>query len=201
MNKTLIGFVAVVGVLGLAIGFGVGWSAKPAAQTGGDFPGGQAPSQLLSASVSGGAGSGYVTPVGNLAMLPTGAIGAGGQAANNAVTEIYTAVATYPWTPSSTSAITLGPIQSTTSTAVTQLAFTSAGFVVGDACEVFYNGASTTATQGFGADAFVTAVSGNAVTSTVTFWNGATSTIPLNVTSTASGVTSTLKVTCFHAGV
>lgn len=196
-NKLLVGLsVAVALVVGLFIGR-IGTSQP---LTGGDFPGGQAPSQLLSASVSGGAGSGYVTPVGNLAMLPTGAIGAGGQSANNAVTEIYTSVVTYPWTPSSTSAVTLGPIAGATSTTSTVMSFTAPGFSVGDACEISYNGIPTSSAL-FGADGFITSVSGNAASATVTFWNGMSTATTLTVTSTATGVTSTLKATCFHTGV
>ena len=183
-NKTLIGLVVV-----LSLVCGVVGAKLSAPLLGGDFAGGIVPSQLLTANTA----TGGVTPVGNLSL------GFGGTAANNLIPTLYTAVVTYPWTPSSTSPITLGPVTAATSTTSTVVAFTAPGFSVGDACEVAYNGAPTSTP--FGADAFVTAVSGNAVTTTVTFWNGATSAVTLTVTSTATGVTSTLKTTCFHTGV
>ena len=73
------------------------------------------------------------------------------------------------------------------------------GCTVGDGCNVSYNG--TTSTSPFGADGFVTAVSGSNVSATVTFWNGANGPISLTPTSSATGVSSTLKATCFHTGV
>lgn len=151
---------------------------------GGDFAGGVVPNNLWTASVS----TGGVTPVGNLS------VGFGGTAAANQVVTLYTAVVAYP-----AAVVNLGSILSSTSTTSTVVAFNAAGFSVGDACNVSYNGASTTGA--FGADGFVTAVSGNAVSATVTFWNGLSSIVPLNVTSTATGVSSTLKATCFHTGV
>lgn len=180
MNKkylALIGIVVLAGALYLGLA-----SNKPI--LGGDFAGGIVPNQLFTANI----GTNGITPIGNLS------IGFGGTAAANQLPVLYTATTAYP-----ASAVTLGSITASTSTTSTVVSFNASGFSVGDACEVSYNGATTT--SAFGADAFVTAVSGNAVTSTVTFWNGATSPITLTVTSTATGASSTLKVTCFHAGV
>jgi len=155
-----------------------------ATKLGGDFAGGVTPTQLFTPNVS----TGGITPVGNLS------IGFGGTAAANQITALYTATTAYP-----SAIVNLGSILSSTSTTSTVVSFTASGFSVGDACNVAYNGASTTGA--FGADSFVTAVSGNNISATVTFWNGLSSVVPLNVTSTATGVSSTLKTTCFHTGV
>lgn len=159
----------------------------------GDFPGGITPTQLFTANSS----AGSVSPISGLPnVLVPGAISAGGTVAANQVTVVYTATTSYP-----TANVNLGPIQATTSTTSTTLAFNASGFSVGDACEVTYNGATTTGA--FGADAFITSVSTstNAATATITFWNGASSLITFTPTSSATGVSSTLKTTCFHTGV
>src|SRR4051794_14203575 len=94
-NKSLIAILAVVSIVGGLVGGFI--LTKVAPLVGGDFAGGITPSQLFTASVSGGvSNNGYVTPVGSLALLSNGAIGAGGTSANNAVTVLYTAVANYP---------------------------------------------------------------------------------------------------------
>jgi hypothetical protein len=181
--------VILAGIAGLVIGFFVGKALLP--QLGGDFAGGIVPGNVWVCS----AATQSCTPVNGVPNLYlNGAISVGGTAANNQIPVVYTATTSYPAT-----AFNLGPIQGTTSTTSTSQSFTAPGFSVGDACEVSYNGASTTGA--FGADAFVTAVSGNAVTTTATFWNGGSSAITMNVTSSATGASSTLKVTCFHTGV
>ena len=184
------------GLVALAVVCVGGWAIANKPQLGGDFAGGQVPSNLWTGS----AATNSVSPITSNVFIP-GAVSAGGVGANNQVTIVYTAVTTYPWTPSSTGGILLGPVSATTSTTSTVLAFNATGFAVGDACEVAFNG--TTSSLPFGADAFVTSVATatNAVSATVTFWNGANQIIGFNNTSTGSGVTSTLKTTCFHTGV
>jgi hypothetical protein len=186
-DKLILGLtvaVAVfVGVLGLRL--------IPGTQTGGDYAGGIQPSNLFTGNVT----TNSVTP--NLSNLfLNGSISVGGQAANNQIPVVYTATTAYP----ASSNVLRGPLVSSTSTATTSVAFTSSGFSVGDACEVTYNGAGTS-TNALGADAFVTAVSGSNVTATVTFWNGASGVTTFTVTSTVTGVSSSLKATCFHTGV
>jgi hypothetical protein len=183
-KKLLVAFAGLIAVVGL-----VSFSNRQ--QLGGDFPQGMQPSQLLTAS----SGASSVSPVSGLPnFLVPGAISAGGVAAGNQLTVVYTATTSYP-----SAAANLGPIQAATSTTSTVVSFVASGFSVGDPCEVSYNGATTTGA--FGADSFVTAVNGNAVSATVTFWNGAGSLITLTPTSSATGVSSTLKTTCFHTGV
>ena len=66
MNKTLIGYaVAAVLVLGMIGGY-VGSLIGRTSDLGGDFAGGQLPSQLLTGSVAGG----YVNPVGSFGKRP-----------------------------------------------------------------------------------------------------------------------------------
>jgi hypothetical protein len=170
-------------VVAVAVFAGVLVGVKLVPQLGGDFPGGVVPSQLFTGS----AGTASVSPINGLPnLLVSGAVSVGGTAAANQITTQFTATTTYP-----VSSTTLGTILTATSSTSTVISFTAPGFSVGDACSVAYAGAPTS-TQ-FGGDAFVTAVNGNAVSSTVTVWNGASSTLTIN--------SSTLKVTCVHAGV
>lgn len=122
----------------------------------------------------------------------------GGTAAANEVTVWATASAWYPQT-----ALTLGSITTATSSTSTPVIFgfgTANGFAAGDACQVFFNGAPNAAS--FGADAFLTAVATNTATATVTFWNGASTALTINTTSSlAAGASTTLKVTCQHTGI
>jgi len=194
-NKLLIAILAVATIVGGVVGAVAVNKLLP--MVGGDFAGGVQPAQLFTASASGGAGgNGYVTPVGNLGCFQAARLAPAGSWANNAVTEIYTAVTNYP----ASSNVVLGPITAATSTATTTVAFTAPGFSVGDACNIGYNGVTSTA-DAFGADGFVTAVSGNSVSATVTFWNGKNAVTTLTPTSSVTGVSSTLKTTCFHTGV
>jgi hypothetical protein len=187
-NKYLYIGLAVALVAGLVGGIlGAKWFAP---LVGGDFAGGVLPTNL----VTGNDANNYAYPVGSLAWGAPNGLYIGGLAANNELTQLYTATEAYPAT-----AFNLGAITNATSATSTSFSFSAPGFSVGDACEVTYNGATTT--SAFGADAFVTAVNGSAVTTTVTFWNGAASAITFSVTSTATGVSSTLKATCFHTGV
>lgn len=185
MSNSTKAIIAVVVVLVLAfVGIKVFTPAL-----GGDFAGGIVPSQLFTANSS----QNSVTPVLSNLYL-NGGVSVGGTAAANQIPVIYTATTSYPST-----AVTLGGFTASTSTTSTSFAFSASGFSVGDACEVGYNGATTT--SAFGLDALITAVSGNNVTATVTFWNGASTAITLTVTSTVTGASSTIKTTCFHTGV
>lgn len=189
-NKSLIGLVAVVALL---VSVATTWGVNKLTSniTGGDFAGGITPSQFF----TGNASTNSVTP--NLSNLYlNGGISVGGTGANNQIPVVYTATTAYPVS----SNVNLGPLVSSTSTATTTVSFNAAGFSVGDACEISYNGVTSTP-DAFGADGFVTAVSGNAVTTTVTFWNGAGRVTTLTVTSTVTSASSTLKATCFHTGV
>jgi hypothetical protein len=155
---------------------------------GGDFAGGITPSNLFTASTA----TNSVTPILSNVLVP-GTVSVGGTGVNNQVTTVYTGVATYP-----SAAVTL--LSSSTpfgSATTTQVAFTASGFSVGDPCEVEYTFTTSTVLT----SANVTAVSGNAVTSTATFLNTIGSSITLTVTSTVTGVSSTVKTTCFHTGV
>ena len=169
-------FLGLAVALGITLGSLASSSLRLVSQTGGDFAGGVLPSQLLSASVA----NGGITPVGNLSF------GFGSTAPANQVVTLFTATSTYP-----TSTIVLGNITQTSSSATSSISFTAPGFTVGDTCSVAYAGAPTS-TQ-FGADGFITAVSGNTNTSTITIWNGNSANLTLN--------SSTLKVTCIHTGV
>jgi len=191
-NKSLFWVLVAAAVVGgLLVGV-VGHFLAP--MVGGDFAGGIVPNNLW----SGNSTTNSVSPISGLPnILTTGSLSAGGIATNNQVTALYTAVATYPWTPSSTSAITIASSTFTAAQTSTQIAFVSSGFAVNDVCEVRYDGTTSTLfTTGL-----VTAVSGSNVTTTVTFLNATGATVPLTVTSTITGVTSTLKATCIHTGV
>jgi len=102
----------------------------------------------------------------------------------------YVATAAYP-----ASAITLGTILTSTSTTSTLVSFPYGAFNVGDACNVYFNNAPSNSE--FGADAFVTTSTATNATVTVTFWNGSSTAITLNTTSSITGATSTVKLTCF----
>jgi hypothetical protein len=75
-NKYLIGLAIVVVSL---VGGVLGAKLFAPAQTGGAFAGGNAPSTLMTGSAAGGpVGSGYVQPVGSLALLAQNGLGIGG---------------------------------------------------------------------------------------------------------------------------
>jgi hypothetical protein len=186
MNKSdtavAVGLI-VLAVLGGLFGAWLYVANRP--QTGGDFAGGIQPSNLWNGTAS----TNSVSPVLSNVYVP-GNLSVGGVGANNQLTEIYTAVGNFP-----SAAGTLSGSTSTAST--TQIAFTASGFAVGDPCEVEYNFTTSTLLT----SANVTAVSGNAVTTTVSFANGSGVSIADAVTSTITGVSSTVKATCFHTGV
>ena len=186
-SEKVVAWIVVAAVIVLGVWF---FLPKTAQQVAGDFPGGVVPTNLLTASVA----TQQVYPVGALAFAAPNGLYIDGQSASNEFTAFYTATTSYPATN-----ITLAAITAATSTTSTVVGVPASGFSVGDACEVSYNGATTTGA--FGADSFITAASAGSATATVTFWNGATSAILLTATSSATGVSSTLKVTCFHTGV
>jgi hypothetical protein len=158
-------------------------------QLAGDFPGGVLPTNLF----TGNDAAGYVYPVGSLALGGPNGLYVGGLAANNETVLQYTATTSYPVG----SAITL-----TTSTPTsTSLYIPVAGFSVGDPCsEISYNGVSSTAPL-VSYDGNITAVGNGGATATILFFSAATASQTFSVTSTATGVSSTLKATCRHAGV
>jgi hypothetical protein len=183
-NKTLIGLGVAVAVVGGMFG---AWLMR-GPLVGGDFAGGLQPSPLFTANAT----TNSVTP--NLSnLLLNGAVSAGGTAANNQLTAVYTAVSTWPAT-ATTILSSSTPFGSATTTS---LSFTASGFVVGDPCEVQYSGTTSTLIT----SAQVTAVNGNAVTSTVQLLNASGASITMTVTSTVTGVSSTVKTTCFATGV
>ena len=105
-------------------------------------------------------------------------------------TPSYVATALYP-----SSAVILGSVVTTTSTTSTLVALPYGGFQVGDACNTTYNNAPSNSQ--FGADAFVTTSTATNATVTVTLWNGSSTALTLNTTSSITGTSSTLKLTCF----
>jgi hypothetical protein len=183
-NKLLIGLMVVLGVVGGMVGAVL----VKGPLTGGDYAGGIQPSQLFTGNVT----TNSVTP--NLAnLLVSGAVSAGGIAANNQITAIYTAVQNFP-TIGGTFAAGATPSSTVTST---NIAFSANGFAVGDTCEIEYNfTTSTLLTSGN-----VSAVSGSNVTTTVTFLNATGLSVSDAATSTITGVSSTVKATCYHTGV
>jgi hypothetical protein len=185
-ERTLLYVLAVVVVGLLVIGFFHGGIL-----TGGDFAGGIVPSQLFTAN----SGANSVTPILSNVLVP-GAVSIGGTSANYQTAAQYTATTSYP-----ASAITLGPNGATTSTTSTSITVPSGAFSVGDPCsEIFYNGASSTAPI-VSYDGNITAVGSGTATATVIFFNASSGSVTFNPTSTVTGVSSTLKVTCRHAGV
>jgi hypothetical protein len=99
----------VAGALGGLVVAGV--TASHAPQLAGDFPGGQQPSQLFTANVAGG----YVQPIGSFAVSAQNGEYVGGTSLYNEITNYVTASGT----PSAVA--TLGPLNSTTSTATTSI--------------------------------------------------------------------------------
>lgn len=186
-------YAGLTGAVAVCLGVFVGLFlyAKSVPQTGGDFAGGVVPVQLLTANVS----TNSVTPVLSNLYL-NGAVSVGGTEAGNQITAFYTATTSYP-----AASATLGAITASTSTTSTNITFTAPGFAVGDYCNVSYNGATTT--SAFGMDGEITAysTSTNQATATVTFWNGSSSAITFTPTSSFTGVSSTVKATCYHTGV
>jgi hypothetical protein len=120
MNKYLI----AVGILGLVVlsavvgGLSAAVVTRPV-QTGGDFPGGVLPTNVL----TGNAAAGYVQPVSSLAFAAAGGLYVGGTNANEETQFQYTATTSYP-----VAAIT---IISPTPTS-TLLSIPSGGFAFGE---------------------------------------------------------------------
>lgn len=136
MNKTEITVVAVVClIVGTLIGLGI----HSTEQTGGDFAGGVLPTTLITGTAAGGPfGSGYVQPVGSLAVAAPNGLSTGGTSQYNAVSAIETASGT------PASVVTLGAFGTTTSTASSSITVpNTAGLTVGDICEGGSNNTST----------------------------------------------------------
>jgi hypothetical protein len=190
MKKDLIISAVAGAAIALVVG-GIFVFTRPA-QLAGDFPGGIVPSNLFTAS----AANNSVTPVlSNL--LVNGAVSAGGTAAANQTVQQFTATTSYP----TASTVTLGPVSASTSTTSTSINIPFGGFSIGDPCsEIFYNGASSSAPL-VSYDGNITAVGSGSATATVIFFNASSSSVVFNTTSSATGASSTLKVTCRHAGV
>lgn len=183
-NKTLLSLV-----VGISLVCGVVGAKFFVPLVGGDFAGGIQPTTVLSCN----AATNSCTP--NLSnFYVNGGVSAGGTAANNQIPVVYTAVATYPGASALTIPSGASPSSSATSTNV---AFSAPGFVVGDSCEVQYNFTTSTLIT----SANVTAVSGSNVTTTASFLNTTGSGVTATVTSTITGASSTVKLTCFATGV
>lgn len=124
-----VGAVVLVGVL-IAVFVAIKLAATT--QLGGDFPGGVAPSQLLTGNVAGG----YVSPVGSFGLQTSNGLWLGGTSQYNEQTEYVTASGT----PSAV--VTLGPFGVTTSSATTSITLANtAGLSIGAICS---GGAATT---------------------------------------------------------
>lgn len=187
MKQTIIGAVVGAAVAVLAV---IGLHAV-APQLLGDFAGGIAPSQLLTANVS----ASSLTPVLSNFYVP-GTISYGGTAVANQTVQQYTATTSYP----SAAAVTLGNISQTSSTASTTVSIPFGGFSTGDPCsEIYYNGVPPSGNVSF--DANITTSTASAATATVLFMNVAGANVTFNTTSSYTGASSTLKLTCRHAGV
>jgi hypothetical protein len=148
-NKTLIAGLAF---LAIACGLVGGYAAdKLTPLLGGDFAGGIAPSNLVTASSSGGlTGNGYVYPVGAFSSDAANGLSVGGSDQYHGLTAYVTASGT----PSVVA--TLGAFGSTTSSASTTMALPeTAGLSVGAICSgstatttVFVSGCMLTSTDG-----------------------------------------------------
>jgi hypothetical protein len=86
---------------------------------------------------------------------------------------------------------TLGSLSSSTSTVTTTVNLSkglSWGLALGDQCGTQLS--SATSSLGFSMDSYITAINATSATATVTFWNGASSSVTI--------ATGTLKVICNH---
>jgi hypothetical protein len=136
-NKTLIGFgLAAVLVLGIIGGYAGNLLAQ--SNLGGDFAGGNLPSNLLTGSASGGVtGNGYIQPVGGLAYNAQNGLSVGGNDQYHGLTAYVTASGT------PASVVTLGAFGSTTSSATSSIPLPeTAGLSIGAIC----SGSSATTT-------------------------------------------------------
>lgn len=124
-NKTLFSLV-----IGISLVCGIVGAKLFSPILGGDFAGGNQPSNLLTGSAAGGAtGNGYVQPVGSLQVVAQNGLGIGG-------TNIYNDDATFVSASGTPSAVaTLGPFGATTSTATTSITLSFVGNIaVGSIC-------------------------------------------------------------------
>jgi hypothetical protein len=135
-NKSLIAGLAV---LAIVCGFVGGYAAyKLTPELGGDFAGGIVPTNVVTASASGGlTGNGYVYPVGSFSSDAANGLSVGGSDQYHG----FTAYVTASGTPAAVA--TLGPLGSTTSTATSSVTVPeTGGLTVGALC----NGSSATTT-------------------------------------------------------
>jgi hypothetical protein len=160
-NKSLIAGLAVLAIVGGLVG---GYAAdKLTPVLGGDFAGGIAPSNLVTATTSGGlTGNGYVYPVGAFSSDAASGLSVGGSDQYHGLTAYVTA--------SGTPAVvaTLGPLGATTSTATTTVTVPeSAGLAVGAIC----SGSSATTTV-YVSGCILASTNGATGTATVYYSNG-----------------------------
>lgn len=150
-NKSLMGIAILAIVGGLVGGFAGGYTAVNVAPKLGDFPGGITPSNLETASTSGGlTGNGFVSPIGSLAYDAANGLSIGGSDQYHGLTAYVSASGT----PATVA--TLGPLGTTTSTATTSIMILeTAGLSVGSICSgssatttVFVSGCLLTSTNG-----------------------------------------------------
>ena len=156
-KEHLIAAAAVV--VALLVGFYI-HGTQP--QTGGDFAGGIVPGQLLTGSASGGLqGSGYVQPVGSLAVGASYGITVGGTDQYHG----YTAIVTASGTPAAVAS--LGAFGTSTSSATTSVTISeTAGLSLGAICKASLN----TSTVGVSA-CTLASTNGATGTATVAFTN------------------------------
>src|SRR5579862_381639 len=170
-NKSLVGLVAIVALLGGVVGGYAGNKLTSNQQTGGDFAGGITPSQLFAGSASGGiSGNGYVQPAGTLALSAPNGISVGTADQYHGQTEYATASGT------PASVVTLGTLGQTSSTATTSITLPeTAGLSIGAICS---GGAATTTVYVSGC--VLTTTNGATGTATVAYSNitGANLSVP-----------------------
>ena len=148
-NKSLIAGLAVLAIVGGLVGGYVAYKLAP--ELGGDFAGGIVPTNVVTASASGGlTGNGYVYPVGSFSSDAANGLSIGGADQYHGLLDYVTASGT-PAT-----VITLGPLGATTSTATTTITLPeAAGLSVGAICSgssatttVYVSGCLLTSTDG-----------------------------------------------------
>jgi hypothetical protein len=159
-------------LVGGAVGGAV---AKPL--LGGDFAGGNAPTNLMTGSASGGAtGNGYAQPVGSLELAAPNGLGIGGTDQYHGFTSYVTASGTLP-----SAGLTLGAFGTTTSTATTTVTVSETqGLSIGAICS-----GSTATTTAYIAGCLLTSTDGATGTATVAVGN---------ITGAAVAETSTTRV-------
>jgi hypothetical protein len=160
-NKLLIGLIVVCSLVGGAVSGAVVNFAKPL--VGGDFAGGNQPTNLVTGSAGGGAtGNGYVQPVGSLELVGPNGIGIGSTDIFHAFTAYVSASGTLP-----SGGLTLGALGLTTSTATTTVTVPEVqGLSVGAICS---GGIATT--SAYIAGCLLSSINGATGTATVAVSN------------------------------